>query len=143
VDVEQPNRFGCQYERICKHCGDVTPPSDAAPVAENIKREVLRFVRNEVEIDAFQLEALADIIDGVSAHPRPDNEDAPESVAAFMPNVARLREALEAMREVDSCQDKPASIYCDHCFDNMTYAFFACLALAHPEDAPGGPGSEV
>lgn len=53
---------------------------------------------------------------------------------AFMPSVAKLQEALEAMREVDSCQDKPATIYCDHCFDNMTYAFFARLALAHPED---------
>ena len=64
--------------------------------------------------------------------------DAAPVAGAFMPSVARLKTALEAMREVDSCQDKPATIYCDHCFDNMTYAFFARLALAHPEDAPEG-----
>ena len=75
------------------------------------------------------------------------SDDVPPSDAAqpdaFMPSVARLQEALEAMREVDSCQDKPATIYCDHCFDNMTYAFFARLALAHPEDAPEGPREEL
>jgi len=40
---------------------------DAPPeVTEAIKREVLRFVQNEVEIDSLQLKALADIIDGAA-----------------------------------------------------------------------------
>ena len=47
--------------------------------------------------------------------------------------AARLLEALKEIREVEHCtDDTPATIYCDHCFDNMVRAFFNTLAPAEP-----------
>lgn len=57
--------FDGGYGRLGEACGDKWHRA-AHTEGPNIKSEVLRFVRTELEVDALQLKALGDVIDGAA-----------------------------------------------------------------------------
>ena len=76
---------------------------------ENIKREVLRYIRNEVDIDALQLKALADVIDGASINPedapRPDKASQGSTVSGGV-RPEQVGDAPEGPWEIKSTGDQ-------------------------------------
>ena len=79
-------------------------------IKETIKREVLKFVRNEVEIDALQLKALADVIDGCVLEEMRERIDADQETLYGFPKVAPVPKILVAKAEAKDAATRRAML---------------------------------
>ncbi len=100
---------GIQWHRDCARLVKVVraalTDSGTAPES-SVKREVLRFVQNEVEIDVLQLKALADLIDGGTA------DAPPEATEEMVDVLKRIRNyATPGYRNDDSMELALDGIY--------------------------------